>query len=296
MPKISVIIPVFRVERQLPRLLDSLLSQTCADWEALCVDDGSDDGSGAILDRYAATDGRFLVFHGPNGGVSQARNTALEAAAGDFLLFADGDDFLHPQLMELCLYQALRDGSDLVAFTYDRTWRTVQTLRQALGLPERLPRWQKHYDIPSVPARVSDDVFSLCTEYAHPQDIPARWAVKHCQPWRCLYRRDRIGNLRFLRGIIYEDFPWWTRVLLRCRRITVNNLPLYYYYPNFKGYIHSAPQAFRIESLEKAIADATEAMLPHVGSRQWELWDARFLRPFQNKLDSKRRKMEKERI
>ena len=80
MCKISVIIPVYNCEAFLSRCLDSLLAQSHSDWEAVCVNDGSKDGSAGILDRYAEADKRFKVIHKENGGVSQARNLALEKA------------------------------------------------------------------------------------------------------------------------------------------------------------------------------------------------------------------------
>ena len=90
----SIIIPVYNVAPYLRECLDSLLAQTFTDWEAICVDDGSTDGSGAILDKYAARDGRFRVIHQSNAGVGAARNAALDAARGEWLFFLDSDDVI----------------------------------------------------------------------------------------------------------------------------------------------------------------------------------------------------------
>ena len=92
MPYFSIIIPVFNVAPYLRECLDSVLSQTFTDWEAICVDDGSTDGSGAILDEYAAKDKRFRVVHKENEGVSVARNVGLDLANGEYILFLDSDD------------------------------------------------------------------------------------------------------------------------------------------------------------------------------------------------------------
>lgn len=92
MPKFSIIIPVYNVAPYLRECLDSILAQTFTDWEAICVDDGSTDGSGAILDAYAKQDERIRVFHVKNGGVSVARNTGLQLARGEVIGFIDGDD------------------------------------------------------------------------------------------------------------------------------------------------------------------------------------------------------------
>ena len=91
-PHFSVIVPVYNTASYLRECLDSLSSQTVADWEALCVDDGSTDGSGAILDEYAAKDRRFRVLHQANAGVSAARNAALDIAQGKWICFLDSDD------------------------------------------------------------------------------------------------------------------------------------------------------------------------------------------------------------
>ena len=93
-PFFSIIIPVYNVAPYLRECLDSVLAQTFTDWEAICVDDGSTDGSGAILDEYAARDSRFRVIHQTNAGVSVARNVALEVVKGEWFSFLDGDDLL----------------------------------------------------------------------------------------------------------------------------------------------------------------------------------------------------------
>lgn len=90
----SIIIPVYNVEGYLRKCLDSLVAQTCADWEAVCVDDGSTDGSGAILDTYAAKDPRFKVLHQANAGVAAARNRAIDVSTGAWVMFLDADDVL----------------------------------------------------------------------------------------------------------------------------------------------------------------------------------------------------------
>ena len=100
MPYISVIIPVYNAAAYLRECIDTLLSQTFTDWEALCVDDGSTDESGIILDEYAAKDRRIKVFHQSNKGVSAARNFALESAKGEYVCFLDGDDIFDRDFLE----------------------------------------------------------------------------------------------------------------------------------------------------------------------------------------------------
>ena len=98
--RFSIIIPVYNVAPYLRECLDSVLAQTFADWEAICVDDGSTDGSGAILDEYAAKDSRFRVIHQRNAGVSAARNEALKKAQGEYIAFVDADDAVVPSWLQ----------------------------------------------------------------------------------------------------------------------------------------------------------------------------------------------------
>lgn len=117
MSTVSVIIPVYNAAPYLRRCLDSVLGQTLADWEAVCVDDGSTDGSAAILDDYAGRDARFRVIHQPNRGTLVARKVAVAAATGAWCLFLDPDDWLEPgALARLATAVAARPEVDLVGF------------------------------------------------------------------------------------------------------------------------------------------------------------------------------------
>ena len=94
MPKISIIVPVYKVEKFLPKCIDSILSQTFTDFELILVDDGSPDNCGKICDEYAHKDDRVVVVHKLNEGVSIARNKGLDVAKGEYILFCDSDDFV----------------------------------------------------------------------------------------------------------------------------------------------------------------------------------------------------------
>ena len=119
-PKISIIIPMYNVEKYLKRCLDSVRAQTFTDFQAILVDDGSPDKSGEIAESYAALDKRFIVVHKENGGLSDARNVGMSKASGEYIMYLDSDDFIHPQTMEIAYSLAQRDNSDIVSFTYDR--------------------------------------------------------------------------------------------------------------------------------------------------------------------------------
>ena len=282
MPVISIIIPCHNVQKYLPRCIDSLLAQSFQDWEAVCVDDGSTDATAAILDAYAARDGRLNVIHQPNAGVSSARNRALKEARGAYVLFVDSDDLLHPQALEICLKLARRDGSDLVCFTYDHAWRTRLIVRHALHLGD--PRSIRFPKLGEFESAVTENIFDHATERSGHEDP---LATRHCQPWRCLYKKEILEGIDFIPGIIYEDFPWWSRVLLRVKKATLTRLPLYYYYPNPGSYILSSREEYKIRSLVTAIAAAKEAYASAQASVKAK-WEENFLRHFEHKLASKR--------
>ncbi len=285
MPEISVIIPAYNAGKTLLRCLRSLQEQSFTGWEAVVVDDGSTDGTSALLDSLAENDSRIRAFHRENGGVSAARNFALRNLSGKYVMFVDSDDFLHPRAMEICISLAERDGSDIVTFTYSHSYRTRLMIRHLLHLKD--PSVVKFPSIGAdFPSELSHDIFEKATEYSHPRDP---LAAKHCQPWRCLYRREILDGIEFIPGIIYEDFPWWSEVLLRVKKATLTALELYYYYPNPGSYILSSKEAFKIESLRRAIA-AAQDLYKDVEEERKSLWEREFLTPFKEKLAKKEKR------
>lgn len=114
-PYFSIIVPVYNVEPYLRECLDSVLAQTFTDWEAICVDDGSTDGSGAILDEYAAKDKRFRVFHKKNAGAAHTRQFAIDLSKGKYVTFVDSDDWVE-SIYLMNLYNAL--GVDTIEMVW----------------------------------------------------------------------------------------------------------------------------------------------------------------------------------
>ena len=110
---ISIIVPVYKVEKYLKRCVDSILAQTYPCLEVILVDDGSPDGCPAICDEYAREDRRVRVIHKENGGLSDARNAGIDAAKGKFLGFVDSDDYVHPRFYELLLQALKGEGADI---------------------------------------------------------------------------------------------------------------------------------------------------------------------------------------
>lgn len=112
-PQISIIIPIFLLERYLRQCIDSILAQTFTDFELLLIDDGSPDGCPAICDEYAEKDARIRVFHKQNGGVTSARNKGLNNANGNWIIYIDGDDWIEPTYVEELYNAAINNEADI---------------------------------------------------------------------------------------------------------------------------------------------------------------------------------------
>ena len=118
-PKISIIIPVYNVERYLQQCIDSILTQTFTDFELLLIDDGSTDGCSAICDEYAEKDDRIRVIHKPNSGISSTRNRGIDEACGEWLIFLDSDDaWANPNCLQKLYSYTKKLNLDLVRFEY----------------------------------------------------------------------------------------------------------------------------------------------------------------------------------
>ena len=131
--KISVVIPIYNAERHLRFSLGSVLWQTHSDWECICVDDGSTDGSGALLDEYAAKDERIRVMHQANAGEGAARNAGMDVATGELVAFLDADDAWHPDALKLIAEAREKTGADVIRYG----WRHLESHVGAFGpLPQ----------------------------------------------------------------------------------------------------------------------------------------------------------------
>ncbi len=125
--KVSIIVPVYNVEKYLRRCIDSLISQTLKDIEIILVDDGSPDNCGKIIDEYAKQYGNIIVVHKENGGLSDARNAGLNVATGEYIGFVDPDDYTEPQMYEIMYNSAKENDSDLVICGYNEIFSESYT-------------------------------------------------------------------------------------------------------------------------------------------------------------------------
>ena len=196
---VSVILPVYGVEKYLPECVESLLAQTYKALEIILVDDASPDGCGAICDAYAARDSRVRVIHKENGGAASARNAGLDAARGDYICFVDSDDTVDADYVR-GLLETLGDGDMAMCGFF---FRTRSGSRAEKAFPGR-------YDREGFMRRFLED-----------------WRCSLL--WNKIFRREAIGALRMAEGHRVDDEFFTYRVALNCRRVNVTDRCLYRY-------------------------------------------------------------------
>ena len=246
-PLVSVIVPVYNVEQYLRRCLDSILGQTMPDWEAICVDDGSPDGSASILAEYAERDSRFRILTKENGGLSSARNAGTAWARGKYVNYVDSDDFIHPQTFELAVALAERDRSDIVSWVPDMIYKRRLLLCAKLGQPydDVVPWSMSHrYNLSKVHAVCTTEVIRHATNHRWHDGVTD--PIRYFYAWRHLVRRELAVETPFVEGLKFEDFPWWSDLMLRSPRVTITQLPLYYYYYNKESITSASTECHKI--------------------------------------------------
>lgn len=228
--KLSVIIPVYRVEQTLDRCVESVAGQTFTDMEMILVDDGSPDRCPAMCDAWARRDPRIRVIHKQNGGLSDARNAALDVARGEFVTFADSDDYLDRQTYASVMAKAT--GNDITEFPIFRFY----------GSP-----WQREI-------RFAD------TTYDSPRDYWLRGhAYEHSYACNKIYRRTLFDGVRFPVGKVFEDVLTLPRLMACAQRMATVADGLYYYCHN--------PQGITATARGTQLAMLLDAHL--VAMRQW---------------------------
>lgn len=219
MPKLSVIVPVYKAEAVLETCVASVLAQTFSDWELLLIDDGSPDGSGKLCDGYAAQDSRVRVFHKPNGGVSSARNLGMAEAVGDYILFIDADDWIAPETCQTLLDALEGAGADSAGCAH---WNITPD-GQKWAEPGALPAGT--YDREAIRAGVVDRL--LGSRLGKPGEVLNGFI------WRFLFSRDIIARheLRFS-GAYLEDELFLLEYFCLAERLAMVDTPLYFYLQN----------------------------------------------------------------
>ena len=204
---ISIIVPIYNVEKYLERCIESILKQTYKNIEIILVDDGSPDKCSEICDRYSNIDDRIKVIHKQNGGLSSARNAGLDVSKGKYVCFIDSDDWISNEFVEYLYKIAKNNDSDIVVGqTID-----VKSEEEVKIIPQ------------------NEEVYTYSNSYIienlYKQDIKFVPSVQNK-----MYKIDIFKDLRFKEGMINEDEEILIKILLNSKKITISNKILYYYF------------------------------------------------------------------
>ena len=210
MPLVSVIIPVYNVEKYLRECLDSLINQSLKDIEIICVNDGSTDSSLDILNEYKEKDNRFTVITQKNINAGVARNTGLKVATGEYLSFLDSDDIFEPNMLEEMYNTAVKDGSDTVICNFylycNETKKSSWNFRIADKFVKKSP---------FSPLDVKDEIFNISSPNA----------------WTKLFKHSLFtdNNLQFVSTMCSNDITCVDTALALSKKISVIDKPFIHY-------------------------------------------------------------------
>ncbi len=254
--KVSIILPVYNVAPYLRQSLDSIIAQTLTDIEIICVDDGSTDDSGKILDEYKEKDNRITVIHKRNAGTGAARNDGLKIATGECIGFVDPDDWILPNMYER-LYNILQDKElDIVMFTPDVFNDQTQKHEGFL-----------YFQDSNFPKILDDKIFN--------KDDISPFSYPMCV-WNKLYRKKLFddNNIDFAEGLDFEDHKVIFKSLFTAKRIYFIREKLYVYRHSRQGSILSDNDTRMFDHIK--IYDIVENILKETGN--WEKFHLDFLR------------------
>lgn len=213
-PKVSIVVPIYGVEKYLRQCVDSILAQTLTDIEIILVDDGSPDKCPQIVDEYAAHDKRVVAVHQPNGGYGTAVNHGIELARGEYIGIIESDDWIEPTMYEKLYANATKNNSDVVKCSF----YVYNSLAKKASRVNR--KWRvKHMDLFDAPR----GAFTLAQF-----PLIVAW---HASVWAALYRADFIKNIKMneTRSASYQDFPFMVEVMATAKRISVEREHLVHY-------------------------------------------------------------------
>ena len=205
---VSIIVPIYNVEKYIHECVESLISQTYRDIEIILVDDASPDACGQICDEYARKDGRIKVIHKPNGGLSDARNAGIELASGDYLMFVDSDDYIVNDMVEQLIYMTEQSGVEIAACGY-----TGDEGKLAQGI---------------------ESEFSLVTSAEALKYILIEKRINTSASTK-LFAKELFCDVRFPVGKIYEDYATIYKALHLAKNVAYIEASKYYYRPNPTG-------------------------------------------------------------
>ena len=221
MPKISVIVPIYNVESYLDNCISSIINQTYRKLEIILVDDGSTDKSGNLCDKYANKDNRIIVIHKKNGGVSEARNTGLKKATGDYISFVDGDDYIHPQMLEV-LYTAIEKNpfADFSMIYAQKTYSLTANFESI---------------------QIEKIEYKIIQKQKLLINILGRGTNGYQDTIVCnkLYKKQILNNIYFNPNIKFsEDTEYCSRIYLKTNHAILIEKEMYYYFLRADSTIH----------------------------------------------------------
>lgn len=206
---LSIVVPIYNVERYLHKCVDSLLNQDLYNYEIILVDDGSPDACPQICDDYAAVHENIRVVHRENGGLSAARNSGIEVAQGEYIMFVDSDDYIEPNVLKGLLAQIERDNLDVLRFR-------LQYVN---------PQYEVYNPYKSNPFKGNDyseepiDGVSFLNSRMNTQ----------CYAVMFIILRSLLDGCLFTEGIYFEDTDWTPRMLCKAKRVASTNTIVYNY-------------------------------------------------------------------
>lgn len=229
-PLISIIIPVYNVEKYLDRCLESIAGQTYTHWEAILVDDESPDACPRMCDAWAEKDSRIKVIHKKNAGPGYARNSGLDMAAGDYVTFVDSDDYLSADALEVMIARAEQDRSDMVIAQFARV------LPDGTQLPSG-------YHVLTNRILTQEEALGLV---GAPHSLPDYL-------WAKLYRRAVFQEQRFTAMSCAEDVYAVPGILERCDRVSLVENVLYFYFQRDNSIVHQKKRKQIMDSISAAL-------------------------------------------
>ena len=235
MERVSVIVPVYKVEQYLDKCIKSVLEQTYQDIELILVDDGSPDNCGNICDDYARRDSRVRVIHKENGGLSSARNAGLEIASGAYIMFVDSDDYIALDMVEKLYQRMQQDDSDMVVCGGQRVDEKGNLLCSGEG---------SHTKNGTYTADEFYPLLFLC----------------FVEAWGKLYKRTAFEDIRFPVGKLHEDVFVTYKTVEKCAKISVLTEKLYYYLQRDNSIMHARYHKGRLDETE-ALLNALEFLM-----------------------------------
>lgn len=229
-PLISIIVPCYNVEQYIHKCVDTILDQTYDNLEIFLVDDGSPDNCGEICDEYAKKDARIKVIHKQNGGLSDARNVAIDVALGEYIVFVDSDDFVASDYVET-LYRLVNENDAQMGVTWHKCFDEGTE-----------PEYDTHKG-KIVKVLERDD--ALASMFYQKDFDTAAWAK--------IYRRNLFEGIRYPKGWLFEDLPTTYRLIMKCKRVAFTNYMSYFYLIRHNS-IEGAPfKPAKYESCRKII-------------------------------------------